>query len=94
MALYLISYDVAKEDAPEYEALWQHLRTIGAKKILYSEWAVVAGNGQARAIYDRIAPLTRLPDRLLVQELTNEAVWDKLLIPDAEFQAMCRSARG
>jgi hypothetical protein len=94
MALYLISYDIAKSDESEYDSLWEKLRVIGAKKILYSEWAVVAGNGQARALYDQIAPLTRLPDRLLVQELTNDAVWDKLLIPDAEFQAMCRSARG
>lgn len=93
MSLYLISYDIAKEDSSEYDGLWAELRRIGAQKILYSEWAVIADTGQARAIYHRIAPLTKLPDRLLVQELTNNAVWDKLLIPDAEFQSMCRSAR-
>ena len=93
MALYLISYDISKEDAPEYDGLWAALRKIGAKKILYSEWVVVAAVGQARAIYNQIAPQTKLPDRLLVQELTNDAVWDKLLISDADFQTLCQSAR-
>jgi hypothetical protein len=94
MALYLISYDIVKKDAFEYGPLWAHLEKIGAVKILYSEWVVVRDAGEAEAIYDDIAPLTSLNDRLLVQEVTKDAKWDKLLIDDEEFQELLRSARG
>ena len=95
MALYLISYDIINKDAFEYEGLWAKLRSMGATKILYSEWVVAAGVGQAQAIYDKIAPLTSLNDRLLVQEILRDAVWDKLLISDDAFtDIVTRNARG
>jgi hypothetical protein len=93
MALYLISYDISKEDSNEYDALWAKLRTMGATKILYSEWVVTGNVGAARQIYDQLAPLTKQPDRLLVQELTSDAVWDQLLISDDAFRALLRYAR-
>jgi len=31
---------------------------------------------------------------LLVQEVTNDAYWDKLLISDADFEALLEHARG
>ncbi len=93
MALYLISYDIAEKDKDEYEPLWAHLREIGAVKILYSEWVVISDVGQAGNLYRNIAPLVRLPDRLLIQEILNDAAWDKLLISDADFQVLLRSAR-
>ena len=90
MALYLISYDISMKDAAEYQTLWDHLKKIGAVKILYSEWLVSGGVNQAAAIYNEIAPLTKLPDRLLVQEITQNAAWDKLLIDDERFRKMLR----
>ena len=93
MALYLISYDIAEKDAAEYQLLWDHLKRIGAVKILYSEWVVVAGVNQASEIYNKIAPLTRLPDRVLVQEMAMNAAWDKLLISDEAFRKLCQNAR-
>lgn len=88
MPLYLISYDIAEKDAFEYDGLWAKLRQMGAKKILYSEW-VVSGRS-ATDIYDELAPLIQGKDRLLVQGMTQEASWDKLMISDDEFRAMFR----
>lgn len=93
MALYLISYDIAEKDKEEYGPLWTKLRALGATKILYSEWVVVDGVGKANDLYKTIAPLTRLSDRLLVQEILKDAVWDKLLISDESFMELLRSAR-
>jgi hypothetical protein len=94
MALYLISYDISSKDEFEYQPLWDHLKEIGAKRILYSEWVVVAPTGKAQAIYGNIAPLTNGPDRLLIQEILKDAAWDKLLISDEEFRRLLVSARG
>lgn len=88
MALYLISYDIAEKDAAEYQPLWDLLKKMNAVKILYSEWVVAGGNNQASEIYNRIAPKTRAADRLLVQELTKNAAWDKLLISDEAFRRL------
>lgn len=94
MALYLISYDIAEKDAFEYEALWEKLKSIGALKILYSEWVIADENGKAANIYNDIAPLTQQKDRLLVQEITKDARWDKLLIDDPKFKNLLSFARG
>lgn len=91
MALYLISYDINEKDAFEYEGLWAKLREIGATRILYSEW-VVKGNS-SHSIYDKVAVTIQDKDRLLVQEVTDDAIWDKLLISDSAFQKLLLSAR-
>lgn len=94
MALYLISYDINEKDEFEYDALWATLKQLGAARILYSEWVVTGSTGRASAIYNQIAQHTQKKDRLLVQEITNDAVWDKLMISDEAFQTLNRSARG
>jgi hypothetical protein len=94
MPLYLISYDINEKDAFEYEGLWARLRELGAVKILYSEWVITDDVGKAGAIYREIAPKTQKKDRLLVQEITKDAIWDKLLIADDVFQTLIASARG
>jgi len=93
MALYLISYDIKKYDADEYPNLYAKLEELGAVKILFSEWVVVADVGQANSIYSSIAPTVVLSDRLLVQELTKDAQWDKLLISNDAFQKLLAHAR-
>lgn len=94
MALYLISYDISQKDEFEYQGLWDRLRKIGAVRILYSEWAVRDDVGRANALYRQLAPLTQQKDRLLVQELTKDAQWDKLLITDEAFRQLLAHARG
>lgn len=88
MALYLISYDIAEKDAFEYERLWAKLREIGATRILYSEW--VARGTSATDVYNTLAPLIQPKDRLLVQGMTLEATWDKLMISDDDFRSLFR----
>jgi len=94
MALYLISYDIKSYDKKEYPALYAKLEELGATRILFSEWVAVADEGQATSLYTEIAPCINLPDRLLVQELTNDAQWDKLLISDEAFRELLANARG
>jgi CRISPR/Cas system-associated endoribonuclease Cas2 len=94
MALYLISYDINEKDAFEYDNLWAKLKELGAVRILYSEWAMEGKTQKAGTIYSEIASLTQKKDRLLVQEITKDAVWDKLLIPDDTFQQLLTVARG
>jgi hypothetical protein len=94
VALYLISYDINEKDSFEYEGLWSKLEELGAVRILYSEWVMRSDVGRAGQIYSAIAPLTQKKDRLLVQEITNDAVWDKLLITDGAFQSLITNARG
>jgi hypothetical protein len=93
MALYLISYDISQKDAAEYQPLWDLLKEMQATKILFSEWLVVDAPDQAGVIYNQIAPLTKLPDRLLVQEIGRNSAWDKLLISDDRFRKLLQSAR-
>jgi hypothetical protein len=92
VALYLISYDINEKDKAEYAGLWAHLRKIGATKILYSEWVVKGNKDDAGSIYDDIVPLIRPKDRLLVQEVTFNAAWDKLLIADDDFHDLLVNA--
>jgi hypothetical protein len=94
MALYLISYDINEKDAFEYDALWARLKQLGAERILYSEWILIDEVDRAGAIYKEIAPKTQKKDRLLVQEVTKDAQWDQLLIPDEIFRKFLQSARG
>jgi hypothetical protein len=93
MSLYLISYDIANQDKFEYGPLWVHLEKIGAVKILYSEWLATAEENKAASIYNNIAPLVRLADRLLVQEVGRNSAWDKLLISDDDFKRLLTYAR-
>jgi hypothetical protein len=93
MALYLISYDINEKDDFEYGPLWQRLKSMGAVKLLDSEWAMEADESSASTIYVRLAPMVQLKDRLLIQELTSDAAWDKVMISDDAFQKLLRSAR-
>lgn len=94
MAVYLISYDINEMDAFEYDGHWTKLKDLGAVRILYSEWLVKGTTGDAGNIYWKIAPSTQKKDRLLVQEVTTDAKWDKLLISDDAFLEIMKAARG
>jgi hypothetical protein len=91
MALYQISYDIAEQNASEYEPLWKCLRISGALRILYSQWVIEGGDGQSDIFYNQLRPLVRANDRLLVQEVTRDAHWDQLLIPDEMFRQLLRT---
>jgi CRISPR/Cas system-associated endoribonuclease Cas2 len=94
MALYLISYDIKENNSFEYQPLWDRLKEWAAKRVLYSEWVVDSDVGQAKNIYDDIAPLLSMNDGLLVQEMTKNAAWDKLKISDSSYYELLENARG
>ena len=94
MALYLISYDINEKNRDEYPELWTELKRIQAVKILYSEWITIDEVKQAAHIYERLSPLIKETDRLLVQELLKDSSWDRLLISDDDFRKWLAHARG
>lgn len=91
MPLFLISYDIAEKDAFEYGPLWAKLKEFGAARILYSE-CIVTGDS-ASEVYNLIGPLTQQKDRILVQEIGRNTMWDKLMISDDDFQDWLGHAR-
>jgi hypothetical protein len=92
MSLYLVSYDLAKYEGPEYEALQKTLKDQKAIQILYSEWLIKAGIDYAQDLYDLLLPF--VPTKcLLVQEVTKKARFGKLLISDETMDALLLAAR-
>lgn len=67
MYRYVISYDLRKPDYTEedYEDLWNELRTIGAKHIQDSVWAITS-ELNAKQIFDALRQHMHKSDRLLV----------------------------
>jgi hypothetical protein len=90
MALYLVSYDIPKQNEGEYQELWDYLKGLGGVKILYSEYAVPFQDGTL-ALADKINKNhLKKGDRLLVCELFNgePTAWVNLKISDAAFQKL------
>ena len=95
MALYLISYDITVKDKFEYEPLYAKLKGLDAIRILYSQWVMPSDPDKATHIYNVFKGLIQDKDRLLVQEVTKDASWDKLIIGDEDFRKILRAhARG
>jgi len=88
MGLFLASYDVEEKHHDEYQELWDYFDSLGAVKVLYSEYAVPF-SGNAFELAKKINPHLRSGDRLLVCELFdggNTIAWVNLMISDADFQ--------
>lgn len=63
---YLISYDLRKP-GQYYEPLWRELETMGAKRVLDSQWAVRVRNAiTATELRDHIRRYTDSNDRILI----------------------------
>ena len=90
MSLYLASYDIAEQDRDEYKALWAYFDTVGAVKVLFSQYAVPF-SGTALELATKIQPHLKKPDRLLVCELFNSpttSAWINLRVTDDVFKAL------
>ncbi len=70
---YLISYDLNKQ-GQAYPALTKQLTELGAVKVLFSEWLLVASSSTSD-IYTAIKTTMDDNDSLLVVALTGEATW-------------------
>jgi hypothetical protein len=93
MALYLIGYDIAENDELAYQPLWDLLDTLGAVRILPSQWIVAGDTSRAGCIYGAVAALMQKEDRVLVQEITKDVQCDKLLISNEAFNKLLAYAR-
>ncbi len=88
--LYLASYDIAEQDADEYQKLWDYFDSIGSAKLLYSQYAVPF-TGTALELATKIQAYLKKADRLLVCELFNStptAACTNLKITTAVFGEM------
>ncbi len=91
MALYLVSYDVPVGNDKDYQNLWDTLDGLGAKKILYSQWAVRSNS--ATGLFDTLKALLRPNDGLVVQEITRDSFnYQNLRIEPGEISALLREA--
>ena len=72
MALYLISYDLNKPEK-DYPKLWEALRQIGAKKVLYSQWITRRTDTDSEKLAGYIWQFMDSDDRLLVADLSSGA---------------------
>lgn len=64
MALYVVSYDLSKPEA-DYPQLLEHLRLIGARRVLDSQWMVRSG-ATRDAMYQGVRAHLDANDALLV----------------------------
>ena len=91
MALYLLSYDVAEKNH-DYQSLWDFLNSLGALRILYSEWAVPwKNNSSALELTNAALQHLMKGDGLFVCELFDNAptcAWRTLRITDDQFRAL------
>lgn len=91
MALYLLSYDISEKDH-DYQNLWDFLEGQGAKRVLYSEWAVPWPNdSSALKLINTAITHVMKGDQLFACELfdnTPTCAWRGLKITDDEFRKM------
>ena len=94
MALYLASYDIPEKDRDEYQELWDYFDSLGAVKILFSEYAVPF-EGKAIDLTNKLLTHLRPADRLLVCELFDgtggTVAWKNLRISDEAFRKLLTS---
>ncbi len=77
--LFIISYDLVDKDPEDYKDLKIALRKLGAKKILYSQWALRKESTSVTSLYDNLIEFFSGEDRLLVTEVPKAAWSDPLL---------------
>jgi hypothetical protein len=91
MALYVASYAIAEIDRDEYQELWAYLDSLGAVRILYSEYAVPF-TGTAIDLGNTISSHLRSSDRLFICELFNgdngTLAWMDLRISSDNFRKL------
>lgn len=94
MALYLASYDIPEKDRDEYQELRDYFDSLGAIKILFSEYAVPFA-GKAIDLANKISKHLRPADRLLACELFNgdngTCAWNSLRINSDDFRKLLTS---
>lgn len=92
MALYLVSYDIAEKNG-DYQSLWDELDTLGAVRILYSEWATPF-NGTGLQLVNLLIKHVEKGDRLFACELfggQGPVAWRSLRVSDDDFRELLKN---
>ena len=71
MALYFVSYDLRKQR--DYQKLFDALESLGAKRMLKSEWCLRHNNTTCVLIRDYLKQFIDSDDGLMVSEVTDWA---------------------
>ncbi len=69
---YVISYDL-NEPGQDYQALYDALKNIGAKRVLESQWGVRRSNTTAAKLRDHFWRFMDRNDRLLVTSIDSSS---------------------
>jgi CRISPR/Cas system-associated endoribonuclease Cas2 len=90
--LYLISYDLSDDRSDE--TLVNQLSTLGARKILCSQWLFAGAPGSSVADIKKVLePHIRANDSILIAELTQNSGWSNLRLSEDAISALFRQAR-
>lgn len=81
MALYWIGYDLDKP-GQDYKDLIKELETLGAVRILKSDWLLGHIQTTPTLLRDYLRKFIDKNDRVMVSELKNSAAWYNLLVSD------------
>ena len=92
MSLYLVSCEFSS-GSKGYPGFKEQLEVLGAVQILSHTWVVKHHQGKARKLTDFLHPYLENRDRLLVQEVTREAIGINLLIDDSRLIDLLGIAR-
>ena len=64
--LFLVSYDLRKDDRQDYKALWEALDALGASRVLRSQWIVRAPHHSPDQLQSYFLPLIDSDDGILI----------------------------
>lgn len=84
MKPYLVSYDLDKP-GQQYHPLIKELESMGALRVLYSEW-ILKSDWSAVELRNHLQALIDGNDKLLVVGLTGEAAWTSLMVDNDSFK--------
>ena len=89
MPNYLVSYDLDKPGPKDYSRLENRLRSLGATRLLYSQWLLkhpLPANGLESDFMQYIDPST--DGFLIVQIVPGQTAWNRLMISDDEVRQL------
>ena len=93
MSLYLVSCEFSS-GSEGYEKFNEQLGVLRAVQILNRRWLVRHNQGKAKKLRDFLNPYLDNGDRLLVQEVTTQAMGMNLLVDDSKLLDLLKFAKG
>ena len=91
MPVYMVSYDIPK-DNPSYAEVVEYLeKGLGAKRVLESQWLVIH-EGNSEAILGGFKSKIQEGDRLIIQKVeARDFAWNNPILPDEDLTLLLAS---